>query len=157
MKFLGTLIHDIGEVAPAWPEILPLLHRIFTALSGVGLALYLAALLQAIHVKALPTCLYDCEFWVLRDLAGVMLHGSSPFCSPHFLQLLGFLKWYSGLPVNVFNALVYRLYQLHTFPKLVLPHVLALSDSLSPIQWVYLCAVAVGLPLGGVHRLADIA
>ena len=157
-KFVGTLLCTTGEVALAQPNTLPLLQRISAALSRVGLASYPVALLWAISIKALPTCLYGGEIPVLRDLAGVMLHGSSPFCSPHFLQLLGFLQWRSGLPENAFNAPVYQLYQLRTFTELVLPCVLTLLDHLSPIQWACIhMRCGSGSPLGGVRRLAGIA
>ena len=92
MRFLGTLIHDTGEAAPTRLDILPLLHRICSVFLGVGLALYQVALLWAIQVKAVPAHLYGCEFWSLRELAGVLLCSWSPFCSPHFSQLLVFLS-----------------------------------------------------------------
>ena len=62
VKFLGTLSHATGQVVAAPLDLLPFLHSICKALSGVHLALYPMALLWSIHVKALFTNLYSCEF-----------------------------------------------------------------------------------------------
>ena len=132
MHFLGVGLTSEGRLTPwtADHSLRARTHSVLSSLGRLGFGTYPAAVSVS---TVLPAAVFGGELWGLHDLAAWVRGRESPFHCLRLSPVLEVLKREAGLPPRAFAAPVYRLFSLPSCLEMLLPRVLHLLATLSPL------------------------